>query len=58
VEDLVESISGVKHAQNNLRVADAASGNASTGASNWSAVSGSSTGEGGTLAQSGTIAQR
>lgn len=53
-EDVVENISGVKHVQNNLRVADAATGSGASNASSWTAASGSASNEGGTLGQSGT----
>lgn len=51
-EDVVERISGVKHVQNNLRVAEAgASQTAQTGGSDWTMNPGSSVNEGGTIAQ-------
>lgn len=52
-EDLVERISGVKHVQNNLRVAEiSAARTDQTGGSNWTVSPQPAVSEGGTIAQS------
>src|SRR5690606_13938578 len=57
-EDVVERISGVKHVQNNLRVAETATTGAGSGtgsgASSWTASSRSSASEGGAAAPAAT----
>lgn len=50
-EDLVERISGVKHVQNNLRVAESTTAQGQAGSGNWTVNPAASVSEGGTIAE-------